>query len=67
MKCFRRDVAREIFPAGKIDCWSFDVEILCAALKRGYRVIEVPVVWYYGERSKVDPVRDTWRMLKEVI
>ncbi len=66
-KCFRRDVARDLFSAGKIDGWSFDVEILCAALRKGYRVLEVPVVWYYGERSKVDPVRDTWRMLKEVL
>lgn len=66
-KCFRREVAHDLFSASKIDGWSFDVEVLCAALKKGYRVVEVPVEWHYGERSKVNPVRDTWVMLKEVI
>lgn len=66
-KCFRRDIARALFSAGKIVGWSFDVEILCIARQKGYRITEVPVQWSYGEKSKVDPVRDTWLMLKEVI
>jgi dolichyl-phosphate beta-glucosyltransferase len=66
-KCFRRDVARDLFPASKIEGWSFDVEVLCLAREKGYRIVEVPVDWYYGERSKVNPGRDTWRMLKEII
>lgn len=66
-KCFRRDIARELFSEGRINGWSFDVEILYLARLKGYRVIEVPVNWYYGEKSKVSPVRDTWSMLKEVL
>jgi len=65
-KCFRRDVARDLFPAGTVHGWSFDVEILYIAKLRGYRIAEVPVQWYYGEESKVRPVRDTWRMLNEI-
>jgi dolichyl-phosphate beta-glucosyltransferase len=65
-KCFRRDVARELFGLGRIDGWSFDVEILYLARLKGYTVIEVPVNWYYGEQSKVRPFLDTWSMLKEV-
>jgi dolichyl-phosphate beta-glucosyltransferase len=65
-KCFRRDVARDLFPAGTVYGWSFDVEILYIAKLRGYRIAEVPVQWYYGEESKVRPVRDTWRMLNEI-
>jgi dolichyl-phosphate beta-glucosyltransferase len=66
-KCFRRDVARDLFSRNRIDGWSFDVEVLCVAREKGYRIVEIPVNWYYGESSKVNPVRDTWLMLKEVI
>jgi len=65
-KCFRRDIAHDLFPASTIHGWSFDVEILYIARLRGYRIVEVPVQWYYGEESKVHPVRDTWRMLDEL-
>jgi dolichyl-phosphate beta-glucosyltransferase len=66
-KCFRRDVARDLFSASRIDGWSFDVEILYVARLRGYRIVEVPVHWHYGEKSKVKPVQDTWGMLKEIL
>jgi len=66
-KCFRRDAARRLFSKSKINGWSFDVEILCMAREKGYRVIEQPVNWYYGAGSKVRPLRDTWLMLRELI
>lgn len=66
-KCFRRDVAHELFSVSRINGWSFDVEILYIARLKEYRIVEVPVNWYYGERSKVSPVRDTFLMLKEVL
>jgi glycosyltransferase involved in cell wall biosynthesis len=66
-KCFRREVARDILPGQTIDGWAFDVELLFIALRRGYRVIEVPIHWYYGENSRVSPVRDTINMIREVL
>ena len=66
-KCFRREIARELFSMNTIDGWSFDVEVLYIARLKGYRIAEVPVNWYYGEKSKVRPVQDTWRMLKEMV
>ncbi len=66
-KCFRREVARQLFSVSKVNGWSFDVEILCAAMEKGYRIIEVPVDWFYGGKSKVSALRDTWLMLKEII
>lgn len=65
-KCFRRDVARDILPLQTIDGWAFDVELLFIALRRGYHIVEIPVNWYYGENSRVSPVRDTINMLREV-
>ena len=66
-KCFRRDTAHELFSVSNINGWSFDVEILYIARLRGYRILEMPVNWYYGEKSKVNPVRDTLSMFKEVL
>lgn len=66
-KCFRREVALDILPNQTIDGWAFDVELLYIALKRGYHIIEVPIHWYYGENSRVSPVRDTINMIREVL
>jgi dolichyl-phosphate beta-glucosyltransferase len=66
-KCFRRDTAHELFSISSINGWSFDVEILYIARLKGRRIVEVPVRWYYGEKSKVRPVVDTWSMFKEVL
>jgi dolichyl-phosphate beta-glucosyltransferase len=66
-KAFRREVARDIFPYQTIEGWGFDVEILFIAQRLGYRVVEVPVTWYYGAESKVKPVRDTLRMFRELL
>lgn len=66
-KCFRREVALEILPNQTINGWAFDVELLFIALRRGYRIIEVPVHWYYGENSRVSPIRDTINMIREVL
>ncbi len=66
-KCFRRNVAHDLFSLNTIDGWSFDAEILYMARQKNYRIAELPVTWYYGEKSKVNPSRDTWLMLKEVI
>ncbi len=66
-KCFRRDIAQTLFSANRINGWSFDVEVLYMARLKGYRIVEVPVNWHYGEKSKVSPVRDTVGMLKEVL
>jgi dolichyl-phosphate beta-glucosyltransferase len=66
-KCFRREVARDLFAVQTIDGWAFDVEILHAATRRGYRLVEVPVNWYYGKGSRVSPIRDSINMLIEVL
>ena len=66
-KCFRRDVALDILPYQTIDGWAFDVELLFIALRRGYNLVEVPIHWFYGENSRVSPVRDTVNMIREVL
>ena len=66
-KCFRADVAEDIFPLQTIDGWTFDVELLYIAQQHGYRLVEVPVNWYYRENSRIKPVQDTLNMLKDLL
>ena len=66
-KCFHREAARDIFTTQIIDGWAFDVEILYIARRRGYRIVEVPIHWYYGEGSRVSPIRDSIKMVMEVL
>jgi dolichyl-phosphate beta-glucosyltransferase len=66
-KCFRREVAREVFADGTMDGWAFDVEALFIALQRGYKVVAVPINWYHDPDSRVNPVHDTWRMFRDVL
>lgn len=46
---------------------AFDVELLFLARKRGYRISEVPVLWQYGEETKVNPLRDSYRNFRDVL
>jgi len=62
-KLFRRDVARDLFGAARIDRFAYDVEILYLAQRRGIPIAEVPVVWINSPESKVAVVRDSLRML----
>ncbi len=66
-KCFHQETARDILSVQTIDGWAFDVEILHIAQRRGYRIVEVPIHWYYGEGSQVSPIRDSLNMLIEVL
>ncbi|PKN90189.1 MAG: glycosyl transferase [Chloroflexi bacterium HGW-Chloroflexi-4] len=66
-KCFSAEVSNKLFPLQSISGWTFDVEILAIARQMGYKVVEVPVPWYYQPQSKVNVVKDFMRTLKELI
>ncbi|MFH1183772.1 MAG: dolichyl-phosphate beta-glucosyltransferase [Chloroflexota bacterium] len=65
-KCFRAAVAQDLFHHQTLDGWSFDIELLFIAYRRGYGVVEVPVDWYYRSESKVNAVRDALRMINDI-
>jgi glycosyltransferase involved in cell wall biosynthesis len=65
-KCFRGQVAEDLFAYQTLQGWSFDIEILYVARKRGYRIIELPIPWYYQTESKVKPVQDAIRMISDI-
>lgn len=66
-KGFRRDAVKEIFPRLEVKGFAFDFEALLWATKLGYRITEMPVsIKVHGE-SKVRIVRDTFKMLRDII
>jgi glycosyltransferase involved in cell wall biosynthesis len=65
-KAFTRSAAQTVFQLQTIDRWGFDPEILFIALKRGYRVVEVPVSWAHDERTRISYLRDGTRMLQDI-
>ena len=66
-KCFRGDVARELFALQTLHHYSFDVELLLLAHMRRYRTLEVPVQWHNEPNSRVHAIKDSARMLADVI
>jgi dolichyl-phosphate beta-glucosyltransferase len=66
-KGFTADAANLIFSQSKINGFSFDVEILFLATKEGLTIEQVPVEWFNDTRSKVDPIKDSLKMLIELV
>jgi len=61
-KCFRGEVAEDLFRRQTLTGWSFDVEILFIARMSGYKTIEIPIQWYYDAHSKISVGRDSFKM-----
>ncbi len=66
-KAFRRDAAKRIFPLCETDGFAFDFEILLFASRFGMAVREMPVKIINHRESKVNVLRDSIRMFKELI
>jgi dolichyl-phosphate beta-glucosyltransferase len=66
-KLFKSAVAKDIFSASTIEGYGFDVETLFIAKLRNYKLEEIPVNWQNVAGSKVNVVRDSIKVLFEVI
>ena len=65
-KMFRAEVAEDLFRVQQLDGMSFDVEVLFIARQRGYRIVEVPVTWYFNPESRVRLFRDSLNMFRDL-
>jgi dolichyl-phosphate beta-glucosyltransferase len=66
-KAFTRRCAQDVFRRQRIVGFGFDVEVLYIARRLGYGIKEVPVTWEYAASSRVDPIKDTIRMFRDVL
>lgn len=75
-KIFDTGVARDLFsrlvvyrprPERHAFTGAFDVELLFLAAKKGIKIAEVPIHWYHAPTTRVNPVRDSFRMFLDVL
>jgi dolichyl-phosphate beta-glucosyltransferase len=45
---------------------AFDVEALYLAIKYSYKIKEVPILWKHYQSDRVSPIKDSWRMFKDI-
>lgn len=76
-KLFSADATTTLFPKLRVygsqvlrrDAFTgaFDVELLFLARKNGFSLKEVPIVWQHHETDRVHPIKDSLRMLIDIL
>ncbi|MBI2303754.1 MAG: glycosyltransferase family 2 protein [Chloroflexi bacterium] len=66
-KALSRQTVRELVPLVKNQEWFFDSELLILALRKGYRVKEVPVTWVEDADSRVDILKTAWEDIRGLL
>ena len=66
-KAFRRNAAQTLFSMQTVEGWGFDAELLYIADRLGMKIKEVPVVWSDAAGTRIHPLRDSMKMMAEVL
>ena len=66
IKGFSNEAAKKIFGICESDGFEFDLEALMIAQRLDYKITEIPVRIINHRESKVNPVRDSLKMLKQL-
>ena len=66
-KCFKGQAAQELSSLQRLNGFGFDAEVLFLARRLDLSVAEVAIDWHYRSNSKVRPLRDPLRMVKELL
>lgn len=66
-KCFSAAVAEDVFRHQTMTGWSFDIELLYIARQRGYRIVEVPIHWYFNPETKLNAISDSFKMMRDIL
>ena len=66
-KCFRGEVADNVFRLQTLTGWSFDAEVLFIARRLGFKIHEVPIPWFYNPDSRVHLVKDSFQMTFDMV
>lgn len=65
-KMFTGEVAQDLFSVQQMHGIGFDVELLFIAKRRGYKIREVPITWYFDADSRMRLVGDSLNILREI-
>ena len=65
-KAYKGEAVKRIFEKCKVDGFAFDFESILWAQKFGYKIVEMPVKIVNHRESKVNAIRDTFKMLGDL-
>ncbi len=65
-KMFKRKAAEDLFSVQRMSGIGFDVELIYVALRRGYRITDVPITWYFDPDSRMRLFQDSLKILLEI-
>jgi dolichyl-phosphate beta-glucosyltransferase len=66
-KMFTAAAVERIFHDMTVDGWSFDIEALYLARRRGLRIVEVPIEWHFRAESRLNVLRDGPAMFLDLL
>lgn len=65
-KCLTARASEDLFQRIKLEGWTFDVELLYVAQRRGYAIAEVPIDWIHFSGSRVHVLSDSVAMFLDL-
>jgi dolichyl-phosphate beta-glucosyltransferase len=65
-KMFNRKAAEDLFGVQQMTGIGFDIELLFIAKRRGYKIKQVPITWYFDADSRMRLVGDSMYLLVEI-
>ena len=65
-RCSTAQSAQDLFGVQQMNGIGFDVELLFIAKRRGYKIREVPITWYFDADSRMRLVQDSLNILREI-
>ena len=66
-KAFSGDAVKKIFPRCEVNRFAFDFECILWAVKYGMKIVEMPVKIIHHRESKVNVLKDSVRMIKDLL
>jgi len=66
-KAIRREVLQDLSNDLNVDGFAFDAELIVKAHKKGYRIVEIPVVWSYKKGSRVNSLHQIYAMGRDLL
>lgn len=65
-KMFTAEAAKALFSIQKLNGIGFDIELIYLARKKGFKIKEVPITWYFDADSRMKLVQDSLKALLEI-
>ena len=66
-KAFKREPVLALLDEIEATHWFWDTEIMVRAHRRGYKIKEIAVEWKSGRDTKVNLLKDSWDMFRQIM